>query len=181
MRVLSNVAIMPSASAHLHAPWAPILGCAGLHGLGPGRTSPALGDNGMSQPSRPRASGPAQRRRRDYVLEQPVPLEDRRLPAPVMSLFQPTVTFIPTTPSPTNSDLGTVIVGLGTSIPASGTAAPITSVAELTPNASFGGDIVNIAPGPGGVFGSDVYAISRGAGGNTSAINRPGVIYRVNP
>src|SRR5262249_52799142 len=62
-----------------------------------------------------------------------------------------------------------------------GSAAPITSVAELTPNTSFGGDIVNITPGPGGVFGSDVYAISRGAGGNTGAINRPGVIYRVDP
>ena len=61
------------------------------------------------------------------------------------------------------------------------TAAPITSVAELTSNSSFGGDIVNIEPGPGGVFGSDVYAISRGAGGNSAAINRPGVIYRVDP
>src|SRR5262249_11210634 len=146
----------------------------------PGRTSPALGDNGMSQPSRPRARGPAQRRRRDYQFEQPVPLEDRRLPAPVMALFPPTVTFTPA-PTPTNPFLGTVTVGLGSTIAASGTAAPITSVTELTPNTSFGGDIVNIQPGPGGVFGSDVYAISRGAGGNSSAINRPGVIYRVNP
>ena len=49
----------------------------------------------MSQPSRPRARGPAQRRRRDYQFEQPVPLEERRLPAPIMSLFPPTVTFTP--------------------------------------------------------------------------------------
>ena len=40
--------------------------------------------------------------------------------------------------------------------------APITSVSELTPISSFGGDIVTIAAGPGGVFGDDVYAISRG-------------------
>ena len=31
--------------------------------------------------------------------------------------------------------------------------APITSVSELTPLSSFGGDIVTIAAGPGGVFG----------------------------
>ncbi len=61
--------------------------------------------------------------------------------------------------------------------------APITSVSELTPISSFGGDIVTIAAGPGGVFGNDVYAISRGAGDNADAgaINRPGVIYRVDP
>ena len=59
------------------------LGGAGRHGLGPGRTSPALGDNGMSQPSRPRGRGPAQqRRRRDLKLDRPVPLEERRMPAP---------------------------------------------------------------------------------------------------
>ncbi len=39
---------------------------------------------------------------------------------------------------------------------------------------------MNITPGPGGVFGDDVYAISRGSGGNPDAIDRPGVIYRVN-
>ena len=61
------------------------------------------------------------------------------------------------------------------------TPAPITSVAELTPLSSFGGDIVRIKAGPGGVFGKGVYAISRGAGDNTGAINRPGVIYRVDP
>ena len=61
------------------------------------------------------------------------------------------------------------------------TPAPITSVAELTPLSSFGGDIVRIKAGPGGVFGKGLYAISRGAGDNTGAINRPGVIYRVDP
>ena len=61
--------------------------------------------------------------------------------------------------------------------------APITSVSELTPISSFGGDIVSIAAGPGGVFGNAIYAISRGAGDNASAgaVNHPGVIYRVNP
>ena len=34
------------------------------------------------------------------------------------------------------------------------TMAPITSVSELTPIASFGNDIVTIAAGPGGVFGN---------------------------
>src|SRR5262249_12208665 len=33
---------------------------------------------------------------------------------------------------------------------------------------------------PGRVFGDAVYAISRGAGGNPAAVDRPGVIYRVN-
>ena len=65
--------------------------------------------------------------------------------------------------------------------PTIATPAPITSVAELTPLTSFGGDIVRIKAGPGGVFGNGLYAISRGAGGNASAVNRPGVIYRVDP
>ena len=54
-------------------------------------------------------------------------------------------------------------------------------MAELTPLSSFGGDIVRIKAGPGGVFGNGLYAISRGAGSNTNAVNRPGVIYRVDP
>ena len=70
-------------------------------------------------------------------------------------------------PTPTNADLGH---GDGrpenTTAAIADTAAPITSVSELTPISSFGGDIVKIAPGPGGVFGNDVYAISRGAGDN---------------
>ncbi len=55
----------------------------------------------MSQPSRPRAFGPAQRRRRDYTLEQPVPLEDRRLPAPVVALFPLQAIFTAARPQPT--------------------------------------------------------------------------------
>ncbi len=102
------------------------------------------------------------------------------MPAPIVTLYPLQVTSVaPATP--VNSDLLTVTVTENTAAVSPDTAAPITSVAELTSNSSFGGDIVNIAPGPGGVFGDAVYAISRGAGGNTSAVNRPGVIYRVNP
>ncbi len=133
----------------------------------------------MSQPSRPQARGSAQRRRRDVKLDQPIPLEERRMPAPVVTLFPLQATFTAAT-TPTNANLGTITVTeSSTATPL--TAAPITSVSELTPNSSFGNDIVNIEPGPGGVFGSDVYAISRGSGGNANAINHPGVIYRVDP
>src|SRR6185369_14146057 len=58
---------------------------------------------------------------------------------------------------------------------------PVTTVNQLTPSSSFGGDIVRIQAGPGGDFGKGVYAISRGAGENANAANRPGVIYRVDP
>jgi hypothetical protein len=60
---------------------------------------------------------------------------------------------------------------------------PLVSVSELTPITTFGGDIVRIKAGPGGDFGNGLYAISRGAGDNSAigAINRPGVIYRVDP
>ena len=77
--------------------------------------------------------------------------------------------------------MGIITVEPNTAATALDTAAPITSVSELSPISSFGGDIVTIAAGPGGVFGNDVYAISRGAGDNAAdgAINRPGVIYRV--
>src|SRR6516165_1201207 len=165
MRVLSVRAISPSVSTHLRALLAPIVRLAGRLGLGPGRTSLALGDNGMSQPSRPRARGPAQRRRRDLQIERPVPLEERRLPAPFVTTFPLIATFTPA-PTPTNAFLGTVTVSENTTATPLDTAAPITSVAELTPNSSFGGDIVNIAAGPGGVFGKGLYAISRGAGAN---------------
>jgi hypothetical protein len=133
----------------------------------------------MSQPSRPQSRGPAQRRRRELKLEQPIPLESRQLLAPVVTLFPLQATFTAAA-TPTNADLGSVSVS-ESSTAAALTAAPITSVSELTPNSSFGNDIVNIEPGPGGVFGDDVYAISRGSGGNPDAINHPGVIYRVDP
>ncbi len=102
------------------------------------------------------------------------------MPAPIVALYPLQAVFTPA-PTPTNADLGTLTVSENTAAAITTTEAPITSVAELTSNSSFGGDIVNIEPGPGGVFGDDVYAISRGAGGNPAAINRPGVIYRVDP
>ena len=52
--------------------------------------------------------------------------------------------------------------------------APITSVSELTPTSSFGGDIVTIPAGPGGVFGNAIYAISRGAGDNAAEARSTG-------
>ena len=135
----------------------------------------------MSQPSRPRSRGPVQRRNRDYKIDRPVPLEVRSLMAPVVAIQPLTDTFTAAA-TPTNADLGTVTVAPSTTAAAVDTMAPITSVSELTPISSFGGDIVTIAAGPGGVFGNDVYAISRGAGDNApTAVNRPGVIYRVDP
>ncbi|WP_165227215.1 hypothetical protein [Aquisphaera insulae] len=133
----------------------------------------------MSQPSRPRAQGPA-KRRRSIKLDTPLPLEDRCLLAPYVPTFPFTATFTAAT-TPTNALLGTVTVAATTTGTNVSSPAPITSVSELTPVSSFGGDIVRIKAGPGGDFGKGVYAISRGAGGNTGAINRPGVIYRVDP
>jgi hypothetical protein len=94
----------------------------------------------------------------------------------------PAATFT-ASPTPTNADLGTVTIAPATTtVPTPyPTQAPVTSVNQLTPASSFGGDIVRIEPGPGGVFGNFVYAISRGAGENVGAVNRPGVIYRVDP
>ena len=183
----------PDDSAQRGPPVAPISDDAGHLGLGSGWTSLGLGDDGMSHPSRPRASGPAQRRPRGARLEAIAPLEERQLLAPVVAgpaarrrpspplASQPTartnlgtVTFTNTLPSQT---------GATNALTAFPEAAAITSVSELTPTTSFGGDIVRIRPGPGGEFGNDVYAISRGAGDNAAngAINRPGVIYRVDP
>jgi hypothetical protein len=101
--------------------------------------------------------------------------------APVVATFPLQVSFTAAA-TPTNADLGIVTVQENTTATLD-TAAPITSVSELSPASSFGGDIVTIAAGPGGVFGNDVYAISRGAGDNADAgaVNRPGVIYRVDP
>ncbi len=135
----------------------------------------------MSQPSRPRSRGSSDRRRRSIKPDRPMPLERRSLMAPVVATFPLQVSFTAAA-TPTNADLGIVTVQENTTATLD-TAAPITSVSELTPASSFGGDIVTIAAGPGGVFGNDVYAISRGAGDNSDAgaVNRPGVIYRVDP
>jgi hypothetical protein len=136
----------------------------------------------MSQPSRSRSRGKAQRVSRDVKLERPVPLEERKLMAPVVATYPLQVAFTESDPQ-TNQDLGTVTVSANTTTTSIGTMAPITSVSELTSVASFGGQIVTIAAGPGGVFGNDVYAVTRGAGDNADegAVNNPGVIYRVDP
>src|SRR5271166_3541201 len=134
----------------------------------------------MSLPSRTRARGQA-KRRRAVQLETPFPLEERCLLAPYVTVFPVTATFTATTTPTTNADLGEITVAQNTTATNISTSAPITSVAELTPLSSFGGDIVRLAAGPGGVFGNGLYAISRGAGSNTSAVNRPGVIYRIDP
>src|SRR5208283_3969553 len=97
-----------------------------------------------------------------------------------VTLFPTVATFTAAT-TPTDANLGTVTVTQNTTATNISTSAPITSVAELTPLSSFGGDIVRLAAGPGGVFGNGLYAISRGAGGNPDAVNRPGVIYRIDP
>ncbi len=149
----------------------------------------------MSQPSRPWARSPHERRKsRKLTIDRPVPLEKRCLMAPYVATYPLIATFTAAaTPSDTN--LGTVTVSENTAATTPlDSAAPITSVSELTPISSFGNDIVTIAAGPGGVFGNDVYAISRGAGDNSStaveggppgggpgAINQPGIIYRVDP
>lgn len=134
----------------------------------------------MSQPSRPRARGVA-KRRRAVRPEPPYPLEQRSLLAPFVSIFPTQATFTAAA-TPTNAFLGTVTLSQNTSAAGSiTTAAPITSVTMLTPDSSFGGDNVRLKAGPGGVFGNGLYAISRGGGGNSNAVNRPGVIYRVDP
>lgn len=152
----------------------------------------------MSQPSRPQARGPAQRRRRDLKFEAVQALEERCLLAPVLSVAPRLAAFTPAANLPTGINSGGVVVTLGQADTGFLSAAPFTSVSELTPISSFGGDIVRIRSGPGGVFGRGVYAISRGAGENglpagstqnsttlpptvNGAVNRPGVIYRVDP
>ena len=100
---------------------------------------------------------------------------------PIVSVFpRPQRSRRLTTPT-TNADLGRSRLAQNTTATNISSSAPITSVTELTPLSSFGGDIVRLVAGPGGVFGNGLYAISRGAGGNTGAINRPGVIYRIDP
>ena len=102
----------------------------------------------MSQPSRTRAHGPA-KRRRQLKPDMPIPLEERCLLAPFISLFPESATFTAAT-TPTNAFLGTVTI-TSTTTGTIHTAAPITSVTELTPLNSFGGDIVRIKAGVTGV------------------------------
>src|SRR5262249_52347523 len=128
-------------------------------GLGSGRTSPALGDHGMSQPSKPQARGPARRRRRRALIEPVQVLEERALLAPYIPTNGITATYVPATGQPTaTTNLGSVTVANGAALTTS--AAGYASVAQLTPVSSFGGNIVRIQAGPGGDFGSGVYAIT---------------------
>ncbi|MCA1685226.1 MAG: hypothetical protein LC745_04445, partial [Planctomycetia bacterium] len=154
----------------------------------------------MSQPSRPRSDRPAKRRHRQIKFEAVQPLEDRCLLAPILALSPTLAAITPAAAPPPNTSVNTVTVSTGEPDIGFLTAAPFDSVSQLTSISSFGGDIVRIRSGPGGPFGNDVYAISRGAGENaagltaaqttnnnttqsvvTGAINRPGVIYRVDP
>lgn len=145
----------------------------------------------MSFPSRSQGRGPAQRRRRQFQIEAPQTLEVKALLAPLMTVNDLTATWNQTSTVSADditTSTGTIDI---TTTPSAYSAAGFTSVAQLTSNAAFGGDIVRIKAGPGGDFGKGVYAISRGAGANAdpaqrapglpAPINRPGVIYRVDP
>jgi hypothetical protein len=102
--------------------------------------------------------------------------------SPVVVTAPPAATFTPAATTG-NQVLGTVTIAPATTtVPAAyPSQAAVTTVTQLTPASSFGGDIVRIEPGPGGAFGNYVYAISRGAGENVGAVGRAGVIYRVDP
>src|SRR5208337_1545326 len=105
VRVAPRSGVLPDVSTDQPAQLAPILRLAGHLDLGSGRTSPAIGDNGMSLPSRTRARGQA-KRRRAVQLETPFPLEERCLLAPYVTVFPVTPAFTPTpTPTATNADL----------------------------------------------------------------------------
>ena len=99
-------------------------------------------------------------------------LEIREVLTPVMSTNTYATTF-------TAAGSGGIVTVAGTSFAQS--AAGFTSITKLADSSQFGGDMVRIQAGPGGDFGTGVYAISRGAGANTTAVNTPGVIYRVDP
>lgn len=122
-------------------------------------------------------SSAGQRRGKLRLNTQFESLEKREVLAPFISTQQYTTAFTAAT-TPTFTFLGTVDV---TQAPFAESATGFTSVTQLTKASEFGGDIVRIQAGPGGDFGKGIYAISRGAGGNTGAVDRPGVIYRVDP
>jgi hypothetical protein len=121
------------------------------------------------------------------VIEAIERLESLQLLAPVVSTGVNVATFTAAA-TPTNPFLGTVTID---QVDSAFSPAGYTSVSELTSLAAFGGDMVRIEAAPGGDFGKGVYAISRGAGANAddafrdptlpAPINRPGVIYRVDP
>jgi hypothetical protein len=134
----------------------------------------------MSHPSLPRDDRPSRRSPRKLKLEQIQQLEERKVLAPFVSASPTSVIATAfTTQTPTSNRYSSTIVE-GVTNAAFPTAAPYTTVSELTTlSSAFGGDIVRIEAGPGGDFGKGIFAISRGAGSNTAAVNRPGVIYRV--
>ena len=140
----------------------------------------------MSHPSRPQARGPARRQSRQFRILGLENLEERQLLAPYVTPTDYAAPAVGTPVITTANGVDTAVVTITVAPATTATfpsAAPVTSVSELTPLASFGGDIVRIKAGPGGVFGNAIYAISRGAGDNRTgtAVNRPGVIYRVDP
>src|SRR4051794_5090008 len=116
----------------------------------------------MSHQSRPRPRGLARRRLLTARIEATTPLEERQLLAPFVSQFPTTATFTAFATQPKGVNLGSITVNFGTAaalpsqtgatnvLPAFPEAAAITSVSELTPTTSFGGDIVRIRSGPGG-------------------------------
>jgi hypothetical protein len=122
-------------------------------------------------------SSAEQRRSKLRLQTQFEHLEKREVLAPFVSTQQYTTTFT-AAETPSFTFLGTVDV---TQAPYDQSATGFTSVTQLTPSSEFGGDIVRIQGGPGGDFGKGVYAISRGGGENAAAVNRPGVVYRVDP
>lgn len=132
----------------------------------------------MSQPSRPRDRGQGPRRRPQLKIHQLESLEQRAVMAPLMSTMVTGVTFTAGTAPNPNVSTGTVVPAFTAM---TDSAAPVTSVSKLSDLSQFGGDMVRIRAGQGGDFGKALYAISRGAGSNTAAVNRPGVIYRVDP
>ncbi|MBX6313764.1 MAG: hypothetical protein IRY99_12725, partial [Isosphaeraceae bacterium] len=140
----------------------------------------------MSQPSRPQARALQPRPRRRVRIEGPQELEDRQLLAPYLPVFARTATFTALPNQPAGQNLGTITVSESTT-PLTTSAAGYVSVSQFAPASEFGNDIVRIQAGPGGDFGKGIYAISRGAGDNNGqngapqGINRPGVIYRVDP
>ena len=94
----------------------------------------------MSHPSRPRARGPAQRRPRTARLESILPLEDRQLLAPFVTVL-PQIGDLHRRRRPTATpNLGTVAItnalpsqtGATNALTAFPEAAPLTSVSELT-------------------------------------------------
>lgn len=142
----------------------------------------------MSQPSRPQARRP-ERRKRGFMPEGLQHLEERALLAPLLSIRNPQggVTATP------NADNTSFIIAAPFNTTPDNTllsSAPSAAVSLLTPRSEFGGDMTRIEAGPGGPFGRGVYAISRGTPGRgpivpendpNQSINRPGVIYRVDP